>query len=45
VTIYAAWADETGKMIKLLPLPHKAGAAAGLVLDGYERSTAGLSPP
>jgi hypothetical protein len=42
---YAAWADETGKMIKLLPLPHKAGAAAGIVLDGYEKSTAALRPP
>lgn len=42
---YAAWADETGKLIKLVPLPYKEKATNWLVLDGYEQSTSDLSPP
>ena len=41
---YAAWADENGQMIKLVPLPYKENASNGLVLDGYERSTSDLVP-
>lgn len=41
---YAVWADEQGKMIKLVPLPYKDGAQNWIVLEGYEKSTAGLRP-
>ena len=41
---YAAWADENGKMIKLVPLPYKEGAMNWLVLDGYEKTAARLWP-
>lgn len=41
---YAAWADETGRMIKLVPLPYMKGSSNGLVLDGFERSTLDLRP-
>jgi hypothetical protein len=41
---YAAWADEAGRMIKLVPLPYKAEAKNWLVLEGYEKSTAELKP-
>jgi hypothetical protein len=41
---YAAWADADGKMIKLAPLPFKENAMNWLVLEGYEKSTAGLAP-
>ena len=37
---YTAWADDAGRMIKLLPLPSKDGATNWLVLDGYEKSAA-----
>jgi hypothetical protein len=35
---YAAWADDAGRMIKLLPLPAKEGATNWLVFEGYEKS-------
>jgi hypothetical protein len=41
---YAAWADECGRMIKLVPLPYKENATNWLVLDGYEKSAANLWP-
>ena len=41
---YAAWADQNGRMIKLVPLPYKAGATNWLVLEGYEKSAAELWP-
>ncbi len=41
---YAAWIDNTGKMIKLVPLPFQENALNWLVLDGFEKSTAGLRP-
>jgi hypothetical protein len=41
---YAAWADDAGRMIKLVPLPYKEGAANWLVLAGFEKSAAGLWP-
>jgi hypothetical protein len=40
---YVAWADERGTMVRLAPLPFKAGS--GLVLEGFEKSAAGLTPP
>src|SRR5262249_3731411 len=41
---YAAWVDADGKMIKLVPLPFKENAMNWLVLEGYEKSAAGLPP-
>jgi hypothetical protein len=41
---YAAWADADGKMIKLVPLPFNENAMNWLVLEGYEKSAAGLPP-
>jgi hypothetical protein len=41
---YAAWADDDGRMIRLIPLPAK-NVAAGMTLEGYEKSAAGLTPP
>lgn len=41
---YAVWADDRGRMIKLVPLPYKEGATNWLVLEGYEKSTAMLRP-
>jgi hypothetical protein len=41
---YAAWADETGRMIKLVPLPYKEKAANWLVAEGYQKPAAGLWP-
>jgi hypothetical protein len=42
---YAAWATLEGTMVRLMPLPHKANQRTGLILDGYEKSTAAeLSP-
>ena len=43
-SMYAAWMDDAGRMIKLVPLPYKEGALNWLVLDGYENSTAELRP-
>jgi hypothetical protein len=34
---YTVWADETGRLIRLVPLATKEGAPTGLVLDGYEK--------
>ena len=42
---YAAWADENGKMIKLVPLPYQESASNWLVLEGYEETASGLRPP
>ena len=42
---YAAWADENGKMMKLVPLPYKENASNWLVLGGYEQSVSDLGPP
>jgi hypothetical protein len=39
-SMYAAWADEKGRMIKLHPLPLR--AEDHLVLEGYEKSAAKL---
>ena len=41
---YAAWADESGRMIKLMPLPFQEGVASGFVLAGYEQSAGSLRP-
>jgi hypothetical protein len=41
---YAAWTDARGRMVRLIPLPAK-GTTAGLTLEGYEKSAAGLRPP
>jgi hypothetical protein len=42
---YAAWATLEGTMVRLIPLPHKAKQRTGLILEGYEKSTAAeLSP-
>ena len=41
---YAAWADDMGRMIKLVPLPTKADATNWLVLQGFEKSAAKLRP-
>ena len=41
---YVAWADEQGRLIKLVPLPYKEGAENGIVLEGYEKSASGLRP-
>src|SRR5262249_6292901 len=41
---YAAWSDDQGKLIKLIPLPYKEGAENWIVLEGYEKSAAGLRP-
>jgi hypothetical protein len=38
---YVAWADGQGRLIRLLPLPHKE-KAAGMTLAGYEPSAARL---
>lgn len=40
---YAAWANDKGRMLKLVSLPFKEGGAE-LVLEGYEKSAAGLRP-
>jgi hypothetical protein len=37
---YAAWADETKKLIRLMPLPAKEPRRTGLVLEGFEESGA-----
>ena len=37
---YAAWATMDGTMVRLMPLPAKAKQRAGLMLAGYEKSTA-----
>jgi hypothetical protein len=39
---YAAWGDDQGKLIKLVPLPYKEGAGNGIVLAGYEKEASGL---
>jgi len=41
---YATWADEQGRLIKLVPLPYKEGAENWIVLEGYEKSASGLRP-
>lgn len=41
---YVAWADDKGRMIRLIPLPFK-DPTAGMTLEGYEKSSAGLRPP
>jgi hypothetical protein len=41
---YVAWADASGRMIKLVPMPYKDGATNWLIADGYEKSAAGLRP-
>src|SRR5262249_31535015 len=41
---YAAWADDGGRMIKLVPLPYKENAANWLVLEGYEKAAANMWP-
>jgi hypothetical protein len=41
---YAAWADEKGRMIKLVPLPYREGASNWLVLEGWEKSASSLFP-
>ena len=42
--MYAAWMDDAGLMIKLVPLPYKEDAQNWIVLNGYEKSTAKLRP-
>lgn len=42
---YAAWADADGRLVKLVPLPYKAGATNWLVREGYQKSAGGLTPP
>jgi hypothetical protein len=37
---YAAWATMDGVMVRLIPLPAKAKQRSGLILDGYEKSSA-----
>jgi hypothetical protein len=41
---YAVWADAKGQMIKLVPLPYKKDASNWIVLEGYEKSAAKLTP-
>jgi hypothetical protein len=41
---YAAWADDKGRMIRLIPLPFK-NATAGMTLEGFEKSATSLQPP
>jgi hypothetical protein len=41
---YVAWADDTGRMMRLIPLPFKS-PAAGMTLEGYEKSAASLRTP
>lgn len=41
---YVAWADDKWRMIRLIPLPFKA-PAAGMTLEGHEKSAASLRPP
>jgi hypothetical protein len=43
-SMYAAWMDDAGLMIKLVPLPYKEDAQNWIVLNGYEKSTAKLRP-
>jgi hypothetical protein len=40
---YMAWAHADGRMVRLLPLPVK-DSAAGMTLEGYEKSAGGLRP-
>lgn len=42
---YAAWTDESGRMIRLVSLPFKENAGTNLVLEGFEKSAANLRPP
>jgi hypothetical protein len=41
---YAAWADDQGRLIKLVPFPYKEGAGNWIVLEGYEKSSSGVRP-
>jgi hypothetical protein len=41
---YTGWADPTGRMIKLVPLPYKENAGNWIVREGYEKSAANLWP-
>lgn len=41
---YVAWADNKGRMIRLIPLPFKA-PASGMTLEGFEKPAASLRPP
>jgi hypothetical protein len=40
---YVAWVDEKGRMVKLMALPVRVGSSV-LLLEGYEKSVAGLQP-
>jgi hypothetical protein len=42
---YVAWADATGSLVRLVPLPYQDGVPSGLVLKGYEQATRALRPP
>jgi hypothetical protein len=42
---YTAWTDGDRRMIKLTALPLKEKGGTELVLEGYEKSAAGLRPP
>jgi hypothetical protein len=37
---YAAWATMDGTMVRLIPLPAKGKQRSGLILEGYEKSSA-----
>jgi len=41
---YAAWSDDRGRLIKLVPLPYQEGAENWIVREGYEKSSPGLRP-
>lgn len=41
---YVAWADADGRMIRLVPLPVRAGVVSGLVREGYEKTALSLRP-
>ncbi len=42
-SLYAAWADAQGHMIKLVPMPWQKGTYS-IVREGYEKSAAALAP-
>ena len=42
---YVAWANDQGRMIKLMSFPFKDNAGTEMVLEGYEKSASTLRPP